>query len=400
VNNFLYASRELLQKSLDVVVNLRSDDKTFQAINELRIFVERNSNTMLLQTHCSLKPAVVCASIDITNEVTKDIDITVAAEPLLNCLTKNNKAMFVKITFEDMKLQIQPAILEDGLFGSNEFTLLATSSSHEVIFQHTMLITDYKSVVVNEPSSLSYRKGHLEVFKEVHALACASKKYNAAQFILSNVENSVRIELLSSDSYAHFFVLEHDVESDINVRLDSSQMKFLITATEDLSKSQKGPLELLIIDQSTLVLSCQNIMCEFIPSSDMPFMAIPPKQHMKKGWYVESNEKLQNALGTIVVKTLDVEDIVEIYVQDGEIHFVQATLHAKGSFHTDSTSQVQQSANCPKVVVNRKQFLRALMCFNKYEMINIHGFLTKENQLIIKSSNNDDDVIIISQSDA
>ena len=398
MTNCIYIRYETLECSLRLINTLKAPKKGFDIQHEIRIFVARNQNLMLLQTHLALAPAVVSASLEIHNELITDIDITVSAKPFLKCVNAIGSPTFIKITVDGGNLRIQAAIFGGELFGEDKFMVIETTDQHKVILQPTQLITDYKVSVVDQEQVFRIRESQSELLKSITAFAKTSKKHKEVQVMIVSNESVLRIELLAPDVYAHLRLLEHDSECDANIRLDLEQLIFLKSAMAIVLRSDLGPVELAVGEQSSLILSCQNIMCEIMQRPDVVPRTPPIMVLAKKSWCEEPNLKLQNGLKKIVVMTRPAEDIVEIQMHNGQIHGLQSTDYASGSFHIDSKAG-NPAVNGPVVVVNREQLDLALKCFNSYEILKIHGLLSRENHLVIKPLSNSNETAVLSITD-
>jgi hypothetical protein len=398
MTNCIYIRYEPLECLLRLINKLKAPKTGFDIQHEIRIFVARNQNLMLLQTHLALAPAIVSASLEIDNQLTADMDITVSAKPFLKCVNAIGSPTFVKITVDGGMLRIQAAMSGGELFGEDKYMVIETTDKHHVKLQPTQLITDYKISVVDQKQIFRIRKSQSELIKRITAFAKTSKKHKEVQVMIVSNASVLRIELLAPDIYAHLQLLEHDSECDANIRLDLDQLIFLKAAMAIAVNSDLGPVEMAVGEQSSLILSCQNIMCEITQRSDVVPRTPPIMVLAKKSWCEEPNLKLQNGLKKIVVMTRPAEDIVEIQMHNSQIHGLQSTDYASGSFHIDSKAG-NSAVDGPAIIVNREQLDLALKCFNSYEILKIHGLLSRENHFVIKPSSNSDEIAVLSITD-
>ncbi|MFC0047126.1 hypothetical protein [Rheinheimera tilapiae] len=394
MTNCIYVEYDKFIVILTLISNLKAPTHNFQKHQEIRIFAQRNQDFMSIQTHTTLQPAIVVASLKINNKWDGDLDITVSAEPMLKCLNGLDCTSFVKLTLEDSRLRIQPAMYTNDIFNTDDFSEIQTASLHHVIYQPTKLITDYSSVTVDQSNIFYCRNNLLETFKCIKAYAMSSKKQKKLQVILSSDASTLFIDLVALDISARLRLLEHELESDTYIRLNSEQLNYLTKALALLLNSKLGPVEMSVGNQSQLVLTCQGISCELSQRDDFELMEQPIFGVAKKGWCVDSNWRLQQGLKQIVVTTRPSEDIVEIQMIDGQIHLLQLTEYASGSFHTDVIAD-KGATNGPAVVVNRDQLFSALACFNSYEKLKIHGLLSREERLLIRPSSNEDEFVML-----
>jgi hypothetical protein len=353
-----------------------------------------NQNVMLLQTHIASEPAAVCCSLAIHSELDCDIDITVAAKALLNCVSALDQPAFFKLSLDDSGLLVQGAMFGGGLFGTDNYAAIETTSRHHVLFQPTQLIADYKTVVADQQPQFRLRDKQLQTLKQSVALAKSSKKQKSVQFKIENEASAMFVDLFASDVCAHLEFMEHDAESDFKIYLSLLDFVFLKEAVAVFIKWRLGAVGLTISDQSTLVLSCQNMLCELTQHSDVVPREERELTDAKKGWCADSNQRLQDGLAAIVVKTSRAEDIAEIQVQDGQINFLQLTEYASGSFGNEAKTE-NGTRDGPAVVVNRYQLYPALKCFNLFEKLKIHGLLSREDGLLIRPSNNNNEFVML-----
>jgi len=394
MSNCVYTRTEPFKCFLSLISKLRGPKKGFKRQCEIRISVARNQNLMRLQTHTALEPAVVSGLLDIHNELDCDIDVTVAARPLLNCIKALGDPAFVKVTLTDEGLLIQPAVFGGDLLSEDNYRVIETTSRHHVRFQPTQLITDYKTVVADQLQKFLLRNHQLHALERTAALAKSSKKQKNLQLKIVSAASAIYIDLFASDCCARLLFLEHDTERDIGIILNLLEFIFLEVAVREFLKLGLGPVEMSVTEQSTLLLSCQNMLCEITQRSDLVPMVEPVLTGTKRGWCTDSNQRLQLGLEEIVVKTSRAEDIAEIQVEGGQINFRQLTEYASGSFGNDAKPG-NASSGAHAVVVNRYQLFPALKCFNSYEKLKIHGLLSREDLLLIKPSSNDDEFVML-----
>ncbi len=392
--NCCYIKYDLFKPVLELVNKLKSPRTGFNRQHEIRIFVSMNQNVMLLQTHIASEPAAVCCSLAIHSELDCDIDITVAAKALLNCVSALDQPAFFKLSLDDSGLLVQGAMFGGGLFGTDNYAAIETTSRHHVLFQPTQLIADYKTVVADQQPQFRLRDKQLQTLKQSVALAKSSKKQKSVQFKIENEASAMFVDLFASDVCAHLEFMEHDAESDFKIYLSLLDFVFLKEAVAVFIKWRLGAVGLTISDQSTLVLSCQNMLCELTQHSDVVPREERELTDAKKGWCADSNQRLQDGLAAIVVKTSRAEDIAEIQVQDGQINFLQLTEYASGSFGNEAKTE-NGTRDGPAVVVNRYQLYPALKCFNLFEKLKIHGLLSREDGLLIRPSNNNNEFVML-----
>lgn len=377
-----------------LTVELKTRDKAFVTSHAIRLFVRQSQDNLVLQTHNALQPARLSATIDIRNLLDHDLDITVAAESLLKCLTSLNHVNFIKCTFADSRLQLEPAMFGGGLFGDDDYFVIESQSQHYVNIQQTQLISNYQAEIFFKTQEFRLRDVQLEVLKKLVALANATKKRKEVQAVFMSDGASLNLALNAMDVCSILRLLEHDQDCDVQMRLDLDQLQFFKTALSILISAKLGHVELNFAEHSRLDLSCAQIHCEMTQRNDVNVIATPSIKKTKQGWCTEANGKLKDGLKDIVVTNRRAEDIVKIQIVDSQINLQQHTDYASALFCTDMSASHAKSPG-PLIVINRQQLYLALLCFHEYEKMQIHGLLTQENQLTLKPSSNSEEFVVL-----
>ena len=385
---------------LKMAVKLKSNERNFQTIQDVRIYIEKDSDVALMQTHSALKPASINASIEIHNELGSSLDITIAIKPFIKCINNLGDPEYIKITYEEHRLRIHAACFSGELFGdTSPYYVLEKKPRQFINYQHTNLIVDYKQISIPGSDNFACRKKQRLVVGKLTKLAKTSKKKKDVQVKLEQVGNLILMHLFTEGCYLRLQLLESDSVSEVTVFLDLAQLTFLGMAIDKLIKSKLGAIYMKFGEQSEMILFCGGIICEFNMPPEILLLAEPQEPASEKLWCEVSNFILQNCLDEIDVTSRTVEDIIELQMtSDGILNAKQTTFLA--SADSQINSQIGKSVkDWPVVVVNRTKFKCGISCFHSYEKLKMHCSTSSEGRLIIKPSSNSDELFMLATSE-
>ena len=384
----LNSKRKPFDKFVSIASMLSAHGKSREN-HTIRFCASANSDSISLQTHCSLVEAQITANLYCEQEFQSNLDVEFQIDTIASNLSALPSAYFLQLNFDEECLELHAATFNGGLLQDIEdsYCAIDTHAKNIVLVKNTELLTNYllESKNLKQPIyKLNCRENHLSILRNIYCLMTKSSKPAESKFQLTSDDNFIYIELFVADIYARFKLFEQESDCEVKIVMENQQLKFLKFAMSVLMKEPINSVELNCDSGTTMMLKSDNICCNFKNLSSTIFFE-SPAQLDTDGWCEESNSNLQNALSLIDVASRSIDDIVTIQVKNGQLHAEVKTDHSLGSFCSKMTF-LNNSVSGPAFVLSRTQLESALNCFNSYEILQLHGLLTHSSRLIIKSS--------------
>lgn len=149
----------------------------------------------------------------------------------------------------------------------------------------------------------------------------------------------------------------------------------------------------LDVTMSNIFLSQDTVHAQFSCIS-LAETFVPPKfPKSNSGWIEEDPHKLARILEQLDVAPSSVDDVVTLQVSENKLlaGINTETLEAELQI---SLASGKDSLNGPIFEAKRQLFINCLRSFSKGQFVEIHGFLTEDTNIILRSKMSEDYVLM------
>lgn len=388
-----YILREVFENFIRIVSESTHHDVGLSSCTELLLSINPGCKVMKIQTRFDIKPVQATVTLELTDVCEMGFCQTISYSGLSSVLRYLPQCEFIGLEAINSNIRIFSAIQNSILDEDVELKPIEENSNYCPKSSQPEVLTNYTAEPDCYPeSALKIKNKHVEVISNLNQIAYSNHQPANTVFLYLHNELGVFVELQSGEVYAKLQLSEEPLDNEFKTVMDFDGFKALKNVLKTMRKAKMKGVTLYAAEDK-MILSQDTINAQ-LPciGLDQTFTA-PFINESESGWLYEDPEKLVRMLYRLGVSSKKVDDVVKLTISDNKLQgFINTEAMAADRELVISSGGVQTLGQV--FDVKRELLIAALKSFPPGHYVRIHGFLTEDTHITIRSTVNDDVVVL------